>query len=95
MLEVACSVSDPSSCVCRFCSCAVAYLQHGSITCPEGAWCSSNVCVPSGRCEMYSSGSGPVKCICMFRKSIIDPSSISEFTPSNAGSVELLILGVV
>ena len=44
---------------------------------------------------MYSSGPGPVKWICMLRKSISAPTLISELSPSSAGSEELLIVGVV
>ena len=36
--EVVCRVRDSVCCErSRCCSCGVAYLQHGSITCPEGA----------------------------------------------------------
>ena len=95
-LAVECSVNVSSTC-CRnrCCSCGLAYLQHGSITCPDGAWCNSKVCVPSGSCDANLRGPGPVKCSCMLRKSIIAPILVSVLSPSSAGSCELLIVGAV
>ena len=47
--EVVCSVNVPSSCDCLLVSDFAGYLQHGSITWPDGACCILNVEVPSGR----------------------------------------------
>ena len=80
VLDVACSVSVSACCRNLRCSCGVAYLQQGSITCPEGAWCKSKVCVPSGKCDVKLSGPDPVKWICMLRKSISAPTLISELS---------------
>ena len=45
-------IRDSSSCDCLLVSALVGYLQHGSITWPDGACCISNVEVPSGKFDM-------------------------------------------